>query len=124
MREMNALDAQIAYLLSAPPDIAFLVIAVNGSADDFVQFAAHDESVLIDFPLITKRQQKHEPRIRAALESLGLDAEVTIGPNDARFVNSTIPRDAQVLSNAARVLLKEIYGVTDESHLEFQTHNS
>ena len=120
----DGIDAQIAYLLREPPDIAFLVIAVNGSEDDFVQFAAGEQSVLIDFPLITKRQQERESRVRAACQSLGFDPSVTIGPDNAKFLNCTVPRDAQVLANTARVLLKEIYGVTDESELEFQNHDS
>jgi hypothetical protein len=123
MRE-SALAAQIARMLSAPPDIAFLVIDVNGSGEDFVQFAANEPSVLIDFPLITKRQQEREPRVYAACASLGLEPNVTIGSNDARFVNCTAPRDARALTDIARVLLKEIFGVTDESTLEFQTHDS
>jgi hypothetical protein len=122
--ESSGLAEQIEYLLSAPPDIAFLVIAINDSGDDFVQFATNEQSVLVDFPLITKRQQQRETRIHAACASLGLEPSVTIGPNDARYLNCNAPRDAQVLTNVARVLLKEVYGVIDESKLAFQTHDS
>ena len=120
----DGIDAQIAYLLSEPPDIAFLVIAINGSEDDFVQFATNEESVLIDFPLLTMRQQQRESRILAACQSLGFEPSVTIGSDNAKFLNCTVPRDAQVLASTARVLLKEIYDVTDESELEFQNHDS
>jgi hypothetical protein len=122
--ERSALDAQIADLLSAPPDIAFLVIVVNGSEDDFIQFAASDGYVLIDFPLFTERQRQRESRIQGACRSLGYEAIATSGPDNTRILNCTVPRDVQVLTHTARVLLKEIYGVTDESALEFQTQNS
>jgi hypothetical protein len=120
----SGLAAQIDHMLSAPPGVAFLVIDVNDSGEDFVQFAANEESVLIDFPLITKRQQEREARVRLVCASLGLDPNVTIGPDNGRFLNCTAPRDAQVLTNVARVLLQEIYGVSAESTLGFQTHDS
>ena len=120
----SELDRQLTRLLQASPDIAFLIVQIGQSREDFIQYAAHEDSVLFDFPMTTKRQSEREPSLRSVCEALDLELTVNALPDGSTSLNCDVPRDAAALAHVTRSILKEAFDVTDESKLVFENEES
>src|ERR1044072_2401128 len=101
MDETDELRDYIGRLLLAPEGEAFLVVTVAGS-EDFLQMTAGEESVQIDFPLVTERQCGFESKIRATAEGEGLTIEENLGSDGAGFLAAYVGRAADARGRAGR----------------------
>ena len=68
---LGDLERYLAALLDAPKQSAFLIIEV-GEADDFLQFAKAKDSLIVNFPLASRRQQDRRDAVETAARGLGL----------------------------------------------------
>jgi len=119
MSDLAKLKPYIEQLISTSPSAgAFLIVTVSGT-EDFLQMTGDTSGVQLDFPLITGRQISLESRIRMVAEGRGLVLVENSGSDGSRFLDIDLSADPVEAARASEILLREVFGVTDATSLEF-----
>ena len=98
---------------------AFLTIEVPDVPDGFLQFSCAPTSILMDHPLITDAQIGRDAIFRQACAAVGLAPYETRGSDGARFLDCVLPGDARAAAAAIASVLKDMFGVTPTTELQF-----
>ena len=108
-------------LLGSPAEDAFLVIGISGTAD-FVQLGGHLGSAFLDFPQITARQQQLRGKIETVCSELGLTLEINVASSGAEFLDYPLSGSAKDMAAIVEQVLIRVYGVDQDTALEFETN--
>lgn len=106
-------------LLKSDDPHAFLVITYESSGD-FLQFTAGENTVQMDFPVITKQQKSKAEEIKNTCSSLGLTLEENTGSGDEKFYDWNLGGTSYEMSSTIATALNQAFGVKPEDQLIFQ----
>lgn len=104
------------------PSMASLVVNLNDSPGDFIQFSVRDAKVEIDFPLFTDRQKDLESDFRKICTDSELPIEETTDPEGNRILHANLGSDPAELSRIAGVFLRQLFDANEDSWLDFTLH--
>jgi hypothetical protein len=107
--------------LANAPEYGVLIIGVQGS-EDFVQFSASDESVQMDFPLVTVAQQAREAAMRAFFEARDTPIMENHGSDGERFLDVELSGDPERIAEVTRDVLADVFDATPADRLHFDGH--
>ena len=97
---------------------AFLVVTVSGT-EDFLQFMYEDDTLIIDFPLATPRQQGLESAFRSALVAHNLEPIDLTTSTGQRILDAKLPLSNSQAADVIYQLFSAIYGTSQSAELIF-----
>ena len=106
-------------LLKSDDPHAFLVIT-HESSGDFLQFTAGEDTIQMDFPVITEQQKSKAEEIKNTCSSLGLTLEENAGSGGEKFYDWNLSGTPYEMSATIATVLKQTFGVNPQNQLIFQ----
>ena len=100
---------------------AYLIIQVRDTPD-FLQFCAAYGRMEIDLPQITARQEALAPALRQVAAAHGLSVRESVGSNGGRFLDVDVGAADPNTAHVVRQLLADLFGVGEDTPLEFTCH--
>ena len=120
---MEDLPAHLDRLLAVPVENSpILIISLEGSESDFIQFSVGDDEVELDHPLVSSRQQAREATLRRSLQDAGCEPVINVGTNGARFMDCYLPRSSDEVLRVTTAVLRDLFAVENATPLVFTSY--
>ena len=112
------LSLYLSALLESDDPYAFLIVT-HESSGDFLQFTAGDNTVQMDFPLITEQQKNKAEKIKATCSNLGLVLEENKGSEGSEFYDWNLTGSPDEMSKIISSVFTQAFEVKEDDSMEF-----
>ena len=116
---LSDIPRYIGALLESDIPGAFLIIT-HESSGDFLQFTARENTIQMDFPLITEQQKKKSNKLKVVCSELGLKLEENTGSDGSKFCDWNLRATPEEMSRIITSVFIQTFESKEEDHLIFQ----
>jgi hypothetical protein len=116
---LKDIESHISKLMNTDKDYAFLIIEISGT-DNFIQFSGDNESVQLDFPLATDRQENLESKFKQVAKQHNLDVVKSNGTDGMRFLDINMHGSPSEVAKASISFMEGLFGVSENTEIDFQ----